>query len=126
MKILSVSKDGGPFSRVWAYWLVEAKRLLSVALLRFEDGSRDAYHTHAFNSISWVLTGALREEHKDGHTNFYLPDWRPVVTTRDTNHKVTSIGRSWVLTVRGPWVDAWEETDANGVTRLTHGRKKTS
>ena len=40
MKILKVVKDGGPESRVWAYFLIELKRLFSIALLRFEAAGR--------------------------------------------------------------------------------------
>ena len=61
MKLFSYGKDGGEESTVWGYWLCEFKSLFSVALLCFEDGSREAYHDHAFNSISWVLSGKLTE-----------------------------------------------------------------
>jgi hypothetical protein len=134
MKFLSVSKDGGPASHVWAYWLFEIKWLFSIVLLKFEDGSRDVYHTHAFNSVSWVLgKGYLRElvlwKSEDGRPmmkyNTYQPGLRPVVTRRTTNHKVVSRGRTWVVSFRGPWSDTWQEYDQNtqqSVT-LTHGRK---
>ena len=56
MKLCYVGKDGGPESTVWGFWLIEIKKLFSVALLCFENGSREAFHTHAFNSVSWVLT----------------------------------------------------------------------
>lgn len=143
MKFIEVSKDGGPESRVWAYWLVEIKSLFSIALLKFENGSRDAYHNHAFNSISWVLKGRLVEEDLDlkndrialgrfddhkFYTKIHVPSFVPVVTWRTTNHKVTSHGSTWVLTFRGPWSRTWKESvnDGNGgyVERtLTHGRK---
>jgi hypothetical protein len=116
-------KDGGPDSRVWGYWLVEIKSLFSIALLRFEDGSREAYHSHAFNSVSLVLSGRLMEvfedrlgmlEHTAGHV---------VVTRRSDFHKVHSIGRTWVLTFRGPWSDTWHERTADGYHTLSHGRR---
>lgn len=120
-------KDGGPESRVWGYWLVEIKSLFSIALLCFKDGSRDAYHSHAFNSVSWVLWGALGEqlrESPDG-TWFYYPSFRPIITKRDTFHKVTSIGTTWVLTFRGPWAKTWKEwTEKEGEVTLTNHRVK--
>lgn len=138
MRLLEVSKDGGPESTVWAYWLVEIKWLFSIVLLRFENGSRDAYHDHAFNSVSWVLSGRLHEEEKGARENAPVDDWKwytdvhvaspfPVITRRNTFHKVTSIGRSWVLSFRGPWAKTWHEYDPKtGVTTtLTHGRVKT-
>lgn len=116
MKLFYVGKDGGPESTVWGFWPIEIKKLFSVALLCFENGSREAFHTHAFNSISWVLTGRLIEHVKDGSTDQlieyfldYSPSWKPVFTKRNRLHKVSSEGRSWVLTFRGPWGKHWWE-----------------
>lgn len=137
MKIFSWGKDGGEESTVWGFWLVEIKRWFSVAVLCFENGSREAYHEHAFNCVSWVLSGSLKEETLEGPQSQYLgerktrgvtrwlsPSWRPFITRRATFHKVTSEGRSWVLTFRGPWVDRWREylpLEGRFAT-LTHGR----
>ena len=124
MKFLTVTKDGGEESTVWAYWLVEIKSLFSVAVLVFENGSRDAYHSHAFNCVSWLLCGRLMEEFVDGNIKWYWPSLAfPIITRRDTFHKVTSTGRSVVLTFRGPWASKWKEhVDGREIT-LTHGRK---
>lgn len=35
----------------------ESKTYGSIVLLNFKEGNREAFHTHAFNSISWVLLG---------------------------------------------------------------------
>ena len=135
MKLLRVMKDGGPLSKVWGYWLIEWKALFSVVLLRFEDGSREAYHSHAFNSVSWVLRGCLEERRmyppkewavcKIVVTHF-RPSLRPIITTRDNLHKVHSIGRTWVLSFRGPWADTWKEylPDEGRTITLTHGRRE--
>jgi quercetin dioxygenase-like cupin family protein len=128
MKFLETTKDGGAESTVWAHWLIEIKSLFSVALLRFEDGTRDAFHSHAFDCVSWVLSGRLEEEHWVGGTDTHLPSLRPVVTRRDTFHRVRSVGRTWVLTFRGPWAPTWREAVRAGnvyVARtLTNGRKE--
>lgn len=137
MKFLEVSKDGGPESSVWAYWLFEIKSVASVALLRFEGASRDAYHSHAFDCVSWVLRGELHEHCLDDPRpwmrmalNTYRPSWRPVITRRGTLHKVDSVrasGPTWVLTFRGPWADRWREWSAKlGHKTLTHGRREVS
>ncbi len=125
MNFLNLTKDGGPESTVWAYWLFEAKRFCSVALLRFEDGSRDAYHDHAFNSISWVLAGELNEirigwDSPGLYT--HTPSWRPILTSRTHLHKVVSRGRTWVLTFRGPWARTWHEWAGGSSRRLGWGR----
>lgn len=129
MKFLTTCKDGGPESRVWAHVLVEIKSAGSIILLRFEDGSREAYHSHAFNCFSWVLSGCLLEQFRPQSSRarrYHLPGWLPFITRRTDFHKVSSIGRTWVLTFRGPWSDTWqEEVDGRTIT-LTHGRKEIS
>lgn len=125
MKILKKAKDGGPESTVTGYWLCEFKKMFSVVLLKFEDGSRDAYHNHAFNSLNWVLKGKV-VEHLINYSVFkYLPSLKPIVTTRGRFHKVVSEGTTWVLSLRGPWHDTWMEFDekTKAVSTLTHGRK---
>jgi hypothetical protein len=122
-------KDGGPESRVFGFWLFRWKRLCTIALFRFEDGIRDAYHSHAFNSVSWVLKGKLKETHfLNGNTEYHTPSLVPILTKRNTFHRVTSFGRTYVLTLRGPWAKTWSEYIPN--TRkhvtLTHGRKVVS
>jgi hypothetical protein len=131
MNILKVTKDGGAESTVWAYWLIELKWLGSIALLRFENGSRDAYHSHAFDSVSWLLAGGLLESRvdlEDYTTGAYafLPSWRPIVTRRQYLHKVVSVGRSWVLTFRGPWARTWKEVTPKGPRTLASGRVEVS
>lgn len=134
--ILWNDKDGGPQSLVWC-WGVEFKKSFSVLLLRFGEGSREAFHTHAFNSVSIVLRGRLREiqllgagvmdKHSTCRHVEHKPSLRPVFTYRDTFHMVEGrAGATWVLTLRGPWVDNWREFLPKGARhiRLTHGRKE--
>lgn len=111
MKFFSKGKDGGPYSTVTGYWLVEIKGLFSIALLRFDKGSREAFHNHAFHSISWLLKGEVEEYHltraEDGQVSFgevknFRPSLKPILTYRSTFHKVISKATSWVLTFRGP------------------------
>jgi len=127
MKFFSYGKDGGPESTVHGYWLVEIKGLFSIVLLKFEDGSRDMYHEHAFDAISWVLSGKLVEHHKNKiASDKYRPSWKPIITYRSTFHKVISLGTTWVLSFRGPWSASWREYNLHSkqYTTLTHGRKE--
>ena len=125
MKFLSYGKDGGPESTVSGFWFVEIKPLFSIVLLKFEEGSRDAYHEHAFNSVSWLLKGVLREEHLRGtRINYHVPGWLPIITKRDTYHQVKSLGTSWVFSIRGPWAKTWKEYRPTGEVTLTNGRKE--
>ena len=124
MKFFYYGKDGGYESTVWGYWLCEIKNLFSIVLLRFENGSRDAYHNHAFNCISWIVKGELIEYNKDGLVNVYTKSLVPIITKRNTFHKIISKGRTWVISFRGPWSKTWNEyIDKNGLIELTNGRQ---
>jgi hypothetical protein len=129
VKFLSSAKDGGPKSTVTGYWFLELKKLFSIVLLKFEDGSRDEYHDHAFTSWNWVLKGEVVEEFRDPSLNVtYRPSWRPVKTARTRMHRVRSKGTTWVFSIRGPWSDQWREFDpkTKEFVTLTHGRKAVS
>lgn len=123
MKFMSWEKDGGDESTVSGLYIVEIKSLFSIVLLRFSHGSRDAFHSHAFNCWSVQFTGYLYERFVNG-TSRIIPKWWLFPTYRTTFHKVASTGTSWVLSFRGPWRDRWEEyLPRTGKFRtLTHGR----
>lgn len=138
MKLFKYGKDGGAESHVEGWWLIEWKSGFSIAVLKFSDGSRDAYHSHAFDAISWLLKGSLLEHTRkfDGSSleiqdtivhvfRTYTPSWLPIWTPRSRFHKVVSKGTSWVITFRGPWSKTWKEytpgTRRNFI--LTNGRK---
>jgi hypothetical protein len=128
MKFLTKMKDGGKESSVTGYWLIEWKGLFSICLLKFEGRSREAYHQHAFNSVSWLVSGGLFEEDFI-HPVFdrtYKPSFIPIWTPRGKYHKVTSEGVSWVLTFRGRWSTTWKEyREIEGKEyTLTNGRRE--
>lgn len=126
MKIFYNGKDGGPESTVTGYWLVELKPLFSIVLLKFEDGSREAYHNHAFHAMSWLIKGKLVEEFLADEGQPILPSWKPIFTSRRTFHRVRSEGTSWVLSFRGPWRERWNEylPGTEEFVVLTYGRKR--
>ncbi len=130
MRFLHKGKDGGPGSPVDGFWLVEIKGLFSVLLLRFNDGARTAYHSHAFNAFTWFLWGDMTEERLVGPERelvylTYRRSLRPKVTRRDNMHRVSSRGTSWAFTLRGPWADTWQEwfPETRKLVTLTHGRR---
>lgn len=127
MRFLYRGKDGGKDSTVWGFWLFEIKWLGSLVFLCFEHGTREAYHDHAFNAVSWLLSGNLIEKHRgSGLLTEYRPSLKPIVTRRSTFHKVRSYGRSWVVSFRGPWKPTWHEWlyEQDREVTLTHGRKE--
>jgi hypothetical protein len=123
MKLFKWSSDGGSDSGVMGLYLIEIKKLFSVVLLHFRDGSREAYHNHAFNAVSWVLRGGFIEQHLNGETKEFTSSPKPKFTSRSCFHKVVSNGETWVLSFRGPWKDTWKESRLGKLVTLTHGRK---
>lgn len=122
MKLFAVCKDGGQKSHVTGFFLVEIKPLFSIALLRFAQGTREAFHRHAFNAVTLWLTGRVVEHHLNGTQTEWTPgQWK--YTRRKTFHKVFAVRDSWALTFRGPWVDKWREFVDGKFITLTHGRK---
>lgn len=126
MKLFFRAKDGGKDSTVTGYWLIESKSLFSIVLLRFDGFSRDAFHTHAFNSISWLISGELQEKFKSNYRqlNLYQPSFKSIITKKEDFHKVNSKGVSWVLSFRGRWDKTWKEhTEQDNTYTLSKGRK---
>lgn len=125
-RLFYVKPDGGKDSGVTGYFLIEWKWLFSIAILKFEKGSREAYHSHAFNAYTWWISGHAVEERiiKDGtYITWYKRAWKPKYTPKDNLHRVFSYGDSWCLTIRGPWEDTWYEYKNGEKITLTHGRK---
>lgn len=123
IRLFHKAKDGGPESKVDGYWLIEAKGWFSIALLRFGEGSRDAYHSHAFDAVSWLLTGGL-DEHVKGEecSRLYGPGSAHQDSAGACPQGLGICSNNWVLTFRGPWLPTWTETVAGKETVLTQGR----
>jgi len=123
MKFFNKCKDGGPDSPVIGYFLVEIKSLFSIVLIHF-DGSRENFHSHAFNCLTLWLKGEAKEQLKDDTVR----TWKAgqfKYTPRDCFHKVGPKKDTWALSVRGPWVNTWQEYNESRrqLTTLTNGRK---
>lgn len=122
MRLFQTAPDGGKDSGVTGFFLLEFKHL-SVVLLKFKDGSREAYHDHAFNALSWIIKGRFLEKRLDGKETLYTPSLKPKVTKKNCFHKVISQEETWVLTLRGPWSKTWHEYKNGELITLTHGRR---
>lgn len=123
-QFFSKAKDGGPKSPVNGYFLFEIKNFASIALLKFNKGCREEYHTHAFNAFTWFVCGSLIEENIDGSKYIYKQSIFPKITLKNKNHRVFANKDSWCFTIRGPWDKTWTETSENldKITILTNGR----
>jgi hypothetical protein len=132
VKLFFKRTDGGPETNVIGYWLIEWKSVFSIALLRFSKGSRENFHSHAFNAVSWILRGRISVRRMSHVPPLvlppvdYTPSLRPIVTSRGNLHKVYGVAdATWALTIRGPWRKTWKEYNAKtGKTiTLSHGRE---
>lgn len=125
MRFMERAPDGGPESTVWGFWFIEIKGLFSIVLLCFEKGSREAFHSHAFNAYTWFLKGEVDEHHVKGPMLKWRPSWKPKYTPRNCFHKVFAKRRTWALTFRGPWAKTWKEYDPKNdqITVFSHGRQ---
>jgi hypothetical protein len=126
MKLFKKMRDGGPESPVIGYFLVEIKSLFSVVLLHF-GGTREAFHSHAFNALTFWLSGQVEELAKTGG-GYKKRIWKAgqlKYTSRDTMHKVLPTSNAWAISFRGPWAKTWQEflPGENRLVTLTHGRK---
>jgi hypothetical protein len=123
MKLFSWAKDGGPESPVDAFFIIESKRFGSIVLLRFNAGGREAYHTHAFNALTWFITGDMVEQDIDGVLYTYKRSMFPKYTAKTKNHRVRAYRTSYCVSIRGPWASTWTEDTDTHHTVLTHGRQ---
>lgn len=125
MRFFFKRKDGGSQSKVMGFWLIEIKSLFSIVLLRFSAGSREAYHSHAFNGLTWFLSGEVVEYHHNGTVKRWRPSLLPKFTPRSCFHKVYGVKTTYALSFRGPWHSTWREyiPAEKKLITLTHGRK---
>lgn len=124
MRLLEKVKDGGFDSPVDAYVLIEIKSLFSIMILKF-NGTREAFHSHAFNAITLWIKGSVAEFHCNGSIDIYRAG-QFKYTPRSIFHKILpQNGKSaWALSFRGPWQDTWQEFKQDHFITLTHGRKE--
>jgi hypothetical protein len=126
LKFFSKARDGGPNSPVIGFFLVEIKPLFSIVLLHF-GGTREDFHSHAFNAVTLWLTGRVIEAIKTAD-KIAFKTWEAgqvKYTPRELMHKVLPCPDAWALSFRGPWAKTWKEfrlAIQRDVT-LTHGRK---
>lgn len=128
MKLLQCAKDGGPNSTVTGFFLIEIKSLFSIVFLRFGEGTRENFHSHAFNAFTWWLKGFVTEYHKDGRVLYWKASIKPKYTPRRCFHKIYADKPAYAFSIRGPWASSWKEfnPNTNKTITLAHGRKVVS
>ena len=125
MKFLSFGFDGGKNSGVTGFWLIEIKNLFSIVFLRFSKGTRENYHSHAFNAWTWFLSGKVEEQHLDHPSITWTPSIFPKWTPRSTFHRVNALEDTYAISFRGPWSQTWREYNPKDreFIEMTNGRK---
>lgn len=126
-RILCKKPDGGKDSGVTGYFLIEWKPFFSIGILQFKIGSREAYHSHAFNAITWWLKGYVIEEVLVNVDQGYYKTFHAgqiKFTPRNHVHKINAMQDTYAFTIRGPWVDHWYEFKNGKIITLTHRRKE--
>ena len=128
MRVFEKCKDGGKDSPVDAYFLFEIKKFMSIALLKFNKGGRENYHSHAFHALTWFICGDMKEERITENgvvTKKYKRSFIPKFTSRENLHRVSANKDSYAFTIRFNWKDSWIEYNEkkNQTITLTNGRK---
>jgi len=136
MKFFKKMSDGGKDSGVTAYTLFEIKGLASVMLLHFRPGTREAFHSHAFNALTLWLKGSVTEERlvnawfvqnfgsipRIESRFFWAGNWKKTPVT-NMHRIIAGKEGAWALTFRGPWKQTWQEWKNGKFITLTHGRE---
>ena len=127
MRFMEICKDGGPKSPVTSLTLIEIKGLFSIMFLKFNKGTREDFHNHAFSALTWFIKGNLVEERivsgaKKYHT--YRLSMKPKFTPTNNLHRVHAHQDSWCFSIRGPWKKNWNEYNeqTNTTETLANGR----
>lgn len=93
--------------------VLEWKKLFSIKLFHFHktNGSQDRFHTHSFNSVSFLLKGNYVEEVVvDGFVK-PLPRNRSkiIYIPKGEFHRITKSDGCKTLLITGPWEPEWVE-----------------
>lgn len=124
MRFMQKAPDGGINSGVTGFYLIELKSLFSIVLLKFElQENYERFHNHAFNALTLWLKGHIREDDINGTAHHYFGG-EVKSTPRSKFHRVVPFGTAWAISVRGPWLNQWQEFRNNAFRTLTHGRKE--
>lgn len=132
MKFLQWSKDGGPESNVEGFFIIEIKWLFSIAILRFNEGMREDFHSHDFNAVTLPISGDMEEQSLGEHSTWRTEtevkpyvNWKWKLTRKTKIHRVKVNKTGYCLTLRGKWGKTWWEYNrkTHELKLLGHGRK---
>lgn len=117
MRFLCKAEDGAQI----AYWLIKSD-LFSIGLLLYADKSLEHYHSHQFTSINWLIIGRLYEKFFGGATRTLNPSIFPFIIKASSFHKINSLKKSWVFTIRGPKIN-WKQFPDDTLMVISNERR---
>ena len=113
--------------------LLEWKPLFSLKTFYFHKGeAQEIFHTHAFTSYSFLISGNYMESFFDPETKKVWEEPRNrsrlILIPKDRFHQITKSEGCRTVMMTGPWGDTYKEykPDLNQIITSTHGRKEVS
>lgn len=101
--------------------ILEWKKLFSIKLFHFHKstGCQDRFHTHSFNSISFLIKGNYVEEILRGDTvvPYNRNRSRFIYIPSNEYHRITRSDGCRTLLITGPWEPEWKELRELGDSR---------
>ena len=95
------------------YTLFEHKRIGGIWIYNWKTIKQNRFHTHAFNSTAFLLSGSYTEEViKDGKIEKRVVDqWmKPRKLPMDYCHRILKAEpNTWTIVFFGKWKDSWWE-----------------
>ena len=130
MRFMQRAPDGGKKSGVTGFFIIEIKWLFSIVLLKFNTGSRECHHSHAFHALTFWLKGHVLEDRldTDKRTVYVGPSLWPKWTPKRNIHRIIARRPTYALCFRGPWGKGWCEYNkaTREIIEYTHGRVVTA
>lgn len=126
MKLFTKKKVALGDGHVTQYTILESKRFGGIWLYHWETVDQMRFHTHAFNSICFLLRGSYTEEvlDRDGAVTLRTVDqWmRPRYLPMGYCHRILEAkGSTWSIVFFGGWAKSWQEYFPSTDTWVRYG-----
>lgn len=111
------------------YTLFESKYFGGVWLYNWKTIAQNRFHTHAFNSVAFLLSGRYTEEViEDGKVVFKVVDqqFKPRFLPKNYCHRILKAdSNTWTVVFFGKWIPYWWEyfSDTKTWVKYSWGRK---
>ena len=111
--------------KIIQYTLFEWKKLGGIWFYNWVTIDQNRFHTHAFDSIAFTLSGSYKQEViKDGVIKKEVVSklFRPRFLPKNYCHKILeSKPNTWTMVIFGPWMPHWWEFFSDTKTWVKYG-----